>query len=93
MNKRTKVVISGIGIVSPIGNNINSAWSNLINAKSGIKKIENFAVPVAAVTDDLHLDCKVPPIRSVQFAIAATKDALLDAALFPISKLATRIVM
>jgi 3-oxoacyl-[acyl-carrier-protein] synthase II len=40
MNK--KVVITGMGIVSPIGNTIDSFWSALCNGKSGISRITHF---------------------------------------------------
>ena len=40
MNKR-RVVITGLGIVSPVGNNVNNAWSNIINGISGIAPITN----------------------------------------------------
>jgi 3-oxoacyl-[acyl-carrier-protein] synthase II len=41
MSKR-RVVITGIGAVTPIGNDIEESWSNLTKGKSGIKKISNF---------------------------------------------------
>lgn len=41
MSKR-RVVITGIGAVTPLGDNINDSWNNLINSKSAIKKISNF---------------------------------------------------
>jgi len=37
-----RVVITGIGIVSPLGNNKEDFWSNLIAGKSGIRNIEAF---------------------------------------------------
>ena len=40
--KQRRVVITGIGAVTPLGNNINTSWQNLISGKSGIKKISNF---------------------------------------------------
>ena len=39
-----RVVVTGIGLLSTIGNNLNDTWSNLINGKSGIKKINHFDV-------------------------------------------------
>ena len=41
MSKR-RVVITGLGIVSPVGNDINSAWGNILAGKSGIGPITNF---------------------------------------------------
>ncbi len=39
-----RVVITGMGLLTSIGNNMNTSWENLINLKSGIKKIEHFDV-------------------------------------------------
>lgn len=41
MPKR-RVVITGMGIVSPVGNTISDAWDNLLNGKSGITRITRF---------------------------------------------------
>ena len=39
-----KVVITGMGIVSPVGCGIDYAWKNLLDGKSGIKKVTEFDV-------------------------------------------------
>ena len=39
-----RVVVTGMGLLSSIGNNKDITWDNLINAKSGIKKINHFDV-------------------------------------------------
>ena len=39
-----RVVITGIGMVSPLGANVSSTWQNLLNGKSGVKKIDSFDV-------------------------------------------------
>ncbi len=39
-----RVVVTGMGLLSSIGNNKDITWENLINAKSGIKKINHFDV-------------------------------------------------
>ena len=39
-----RVVVTGIGLLTSIGNNVNSSWENLLNCKSGIKKIKQFDV-------------------------------------------------
>jgi len=41
MNKR-RVVVTGVGIVSPLGANVKSTWNNIINSKSGIGQITRF---------------------------------------------------
>ncbi len=46
-----RVVITGLGLLTSIGNNKDQTWNNLINCKSGIKKINNFE------TEDLT--CKI----------------------------------
>ena len=41
MSKR-RVVITGLGIVSPVGNTVDSAWASIIAGKSGIERITKF---------------------------------------------------
>lgn len=43
-----RVVITGMGIVSPVGTGIEHAWKNLLNGKSGISKITEFDVSEVA---------------------------------------------
>ena len=45
-----RVVVTGMGLLTSIGNDKETSWNNLINAKSGIKKINHFNV------DDLGAD-------------------------------------
>ena len=54
-----KVVVTGIGAVTSIGNNASDFWNGLISGKSGIKKItrisvDNHDTKVAAETDDTY---------------------------------------
>ena len=46
-----RVVVSGMGAVSPLGSSVNTAWQALISSKSGISKVDIFN------TDDLP--CKI----------------------------------
>lgn len=39
---RRRVVVTGLGIVSPVGNTVSDAWANLIAGKSGIGPITRF---------------------------------------------------
>ncbi len=39
-----RVVVTGMGLLTSLGNDVKSSWSNLINSKSGIKKINQFDV-------------------------------------------------
>jgi 3-oxoacyl-[acyl-carrier-protein] synthase II len=45
MSKR-RVVITGLGIVSPVGNNLASAWDNIVNGRGGIGPITKFDASV-----------------------------------------------
>ena len=39
-----RIVVTGMGLLTSIGNDKSSTWNNLINCKSGIKKIQHFDV-------------------------------------------------
>ncbi len=39
-----RVVVTGIGLLSSIGNDLDTSWNNLLNCKSGIKTIQHFDV-------------------------------------------------
>jgi len=39
---KRRVVITGLGIVSPVGNDIATAWDNIVNGRSGIGHITRF---------------------------------------------------
>ncbi len=39
-----RVVVTGMGLLTTLGNNLDISWDNLINCKSGIKKINHFDV-------------------------------------------------
>jgi 3-oxoacyl-[acyl-carrier-protein] synthase II len=51
MNNDRRVVITGLGAITPLGNNVETFWSNLKNGVSGIHKIEAF--------DTAAYDCKI----------------------------------
>jgi 3-oxoacyl-[acyl-carrier-protein] synthase II len=51
MNNDRRVVITGLGAVTPLGNDVETFWSNLKNGVSGIQKIEAF--------DTSAYDCKI----------------------------------
>ncbi|MCE3269314.1 MAG: fabF, partial [Burkholderiales bacterium] len=42
MSEKKRVVITGIGIVSPVGNNLKTSWENIKNGVSGIDNITHF---------------------------------------------------
>ncbi len=51
-----RVVVTGIGMVSPLGGDAETTWSNILSARSATKKVENFQV------DDLpaQIACQIP---------------------------------
>ncbi len=88
MNKR--VVITGIGQVTSLGNNINTFWNNIINGKSGISRINKFDIKQyasqigAEIIDfnpDKYIDKKEAKRMGLftQYAIVATQQAMEDA--------------
>ncbi len=90
MQKR--VVITGLGIISPVGIGLEQFWSSLTGGVSGIRQITmfdptNFSTKIAGEVIDFdptdYLDKKKARRmdRFAQFAVAATGMALKDAAL------------
>ncbi len=88
MEKR--VVITGMGVISPVGNNLELFWDSLINGKSGVGYITQFdtteyPVKIAAEVKDFQAEEFIDKKearrmdRFVQFAVAAAKMALQDA--------------
>jgi 3-oxoacyl-[acyl-carrier-protein] synthase II len=85
-----KVVVTGIGVVTPIGIGKEAYWENLKKGKSGVKVIDrfrDFPTYIAAVIDDFDPQCFMEKRdvkktdRFTQFAQAAAKMAIEDAAL------------
>jgi 3-oxoacyl-[acyl-carrier-protein] synthase II len=89
----TRVVITGAGIVSPIGVGVDAYWSQFVRGTSGVRPTTRFQYPgspesvnAAVVDDDLSqlLPCKDSTwnaARTTTFALAATKLAIADAGL------------
>ncbi len=89
MTQNRRVVITGIGLVTPIGIGKDEFWKNCLAGKSGIRKIKYFDVSeyttkIAATVEgfepEKYMD-KTTARRSdnfAQFAIAATKMAFED---------------
>ncbi|GGA73944.1 beta-ketoacyl-ACP synthase II [Ornithinibacillus halotolerans] len=97
-----RVVVTGLGAVTPVGNDVNEMWESLLNGKSGIDFVtkvnkDEFPAKVAAEVKDfdptLHMDKKdarkMDPFT--QFAVAASKMALQDAKLEVTEDIAHRV--
>ncbi len=85
-----RVVVTGIGPVTPIGIGVDRFWSSLVEGRSGVGKLEGFeteryASRIAAQVHDFHAEDFLEPAearrmeRFAQMAVAASKLALADA--------------
>ncbi len=85
-----RVVVTGLGVISPIGIGKETFWENLSSGKSGITKITHFdaspfASQIAGEVKDFnpsnYLDKKEARrlVRFIQFAVAASQIAVKDA--------------
>lgn len=39
---RRRVVVTGLGIISPVGNTVDEAWRNIVSGRSGVRRITRF---------------------------------------------------
>ncbi|RRJ65308.1 beta-ketoacyl-[acyl-carrier-protein] synthase II [Paenibacillus oralis] len=87
-----RVVITGMGVVTALGQDLDTLWNNLVQGKSGVSAIDSFDVSeyptrIAASVKDFnpedYMDRKEARKmdRFVQFAAAAAKSALEDSSL------------
>ncbi len=92
MTDRRRVVITGLGMVTALGNDVASSWAGLIAGRSGVRTIDTFdpsrlASRVAAEVVDFDashiLDRKElrRTDRYIQFGLVATRQALDQAGL------------
>src|SRR5258707_14837206 len=88
-----RVVVTGLGVITPIGNDLKTFWENLVAGKSGIRKISLFDASVF----DCQIAGEIPDFdaadylanpkdvrrtdRFAQFALACSKQALEDSGL------------
>ena len=95
MHNERRVVITGIGVVTPVGNDLQTFWENIKKGVSGIGNVTHY--------DTTEFDCKIAgevrgfnPVdhfknpkdarrtdRYTQFAVAASKMAINDAGIDP----------
>ncbi|UCC86329.1 MAG: beta-ketoacyl-ACP synthase II [Anaerolineales bacterium] len=88
----SRVLVTGLGAITPIGNDVPTFWRNLTNGVSGAGAVSafdasEFPVRIACEVKDFDpaqwMDRKMTrrTARGTQFALAATKQALDDAGL------------
>src|SRR5262245_32040756 len=88
-----RVVVTGMGMVTPLGADLDATWSSLIDGRSGVGPItlfdaRTFPTRIAAEVKDFRLSDYLEDAprwsehsRNSQFALAAANMALSDAGL------------
>ena len=88
--KRNRVVVTGVGVLSPLGNNKEDFWSSISQGRSGIGKLTHFEASaydsqIAGEVLDFDPNSRLGRKESrrmdrfTQFAVAAALDAVGDA--------------
>ncbi len=101
MSKR-RVVITGLGVVSPVGTGVANAWGNLIAGKSGITRITKFdasafACQIAGEVNDFNVEDFISAKDArrmdtfIQYGLAAGIEAFNDSGLVVTEENAERI--
>ena len=91
MNQR-RVVITGLGQISPVGNDVETAWKNLLAGKSGIGQISKFdasdvSCQIAGEVKDFDISNYLPAKEArrmdtfIHYGVAGALQAIADAKL------------
>jgi len=97
LSKR-RVVVTGLGIVSPVGSTISIAWENIISGKSGITRItrfdaSNFTSQIAGEVKDFDIQQYLPAKEArrmdtfIHYGMAAAIQAVKDAGIDDVGRL------
>lgn len=89
---RRRVVVTGLGLVSPVGNNVQESWSNLLAGQSGIQTITKFdasafACQFAGEVKGFNIEDYIPAKEArhmdtfIHYGLAASIQAVRDAGL------------
>ena len=87
-----RVVVTGLGAITPVGNNVNEFWDGIVNGKCGIDQItlfdtENFKVKLAGEVKNFnvedHFDRREAKRldRFSHFALVAARELMKDSKL------------
>ena len=88
-----RVVVTGLGTINPLGNNVNSSWDSLINSESGISEITKFDVSdypckIAASIDEDNINEDIVSVRDqrkidrfITLGLIAADEAFKDSGL------------
>ncbi len=99
---RRRVVVTGLGIICPVGNNVKEAWSNILAGKSGITRISRFdpspfASQIAGEVKNFDVGSVLTPKEArrvdtfIHYGVAAAVEAIKDSGLEANPKDAERI--
>ena len=97
-----RVVVTGLGAVSPVGNNIQDAWANLLAGKTGIATVtkfdhSNLSVHFAGEVKGFNIEDYIPAKEArhmdsfIHFGIAAGAQAFTDSGIVVTEENAERI--
>src|SRR5574343_2023614 len=89
---RRRVVVTGLGLVTPVGNNVQDSWSNLVAGQSGIQTITKFdasalACQFAGEVKGFNVEDYIPGKEArhmdtfIHYGMAAAMQAVRDAGL------------
>jgi 3-oxoacyl-[acyl-carrier-protein] synthase II len=89
---RRRVVVTGLGLVTPVGNTVAESWGNLVAGKSGIANVTKFdaanlAVRFAGEVKGFNIEDYIPGKEArhmdsfIHFGLAASLQAVKDAGL------------
>ncbi|MGA0610287.1 beta-ketoacyl-ACP synthase II [Caldimonas sp. KR1-144] len=89
---RRRVVVTGLGLVTPVGNTVAESWSNLVAGKSGIANVtkfdaSNLAVRFAGEVKGFNVEDYIPAKEArhmdtfIHYGLAASLQAVKDAGL------------
>ena len=87
-----RVVITGLGLITPVGNNVQSAWESILAGKSGIRAIDIFDVSefssrIGGLIRDFEITSIMTPkeVRKtdpfIHYGMAASVEAIEDSGL------------
>jgi len=73
---RRRVVVTGLGIVSPVGIGVAEAWAAILAGRSGIGRITRFDAAFTATPVNLPT-CATPPCAAVSAACGGSSQLLI----------------
>ncbi len=85
-----RVVVTGLGTINPLGNNVHNSWNALIGSDSGISKItkfdvENYPCKIAGTIDDSKINDEIVSSRDqrkidrfITLGLIAADEAIKD---------------